>query len=246
MSQMRLDKFLAQSGAGTRSEVKKLVRGGRVTVNGQTEKCAEAKLDAERDEVCVDGKVLSWEPFVCLMLNKPQGCVTATSDRTAKTVMDYIVHERRQELFPVGRLDIDTEGLLLLMNDGALAHRLLSPSHHVDKTYFVRVEGELTQEDVASFREGMEIGEKRLTLPAKLHILKTGAISEAELTIAEGKFHQVKRMFAVRGKQVIYLKRIAMAGITLDETLAPGQWRELTKEEKERLVYAERKESHSV
>lgn len=239
MNRMRLDKFLAQSGAGTRSEVKKLIRSGRVQVNGCIEKRPEAGIDAERDEVCKDGRILSWEPFVWLMFNKPQGCVTATSDRSAKTVMDYIGHERKRELFPVGRLDVDTEGLLLFTNDGALAHRMLAPSHHVEKTYFVRVEGALTQEDADAFCAGVDIGEKRSTLPAGLHILKSGEISEAELTITEGKFHQVKRMFAARGKHVIYLKRTSMGGIRLDETLAPGEWRALTKEEKERLNYAE-------
>ncbi|MCD7817919.1 MAG: pseudouridine synthase, partial [Lachnospiraceae bacterium] len=155
----------------------------------------------------------------------------------------YIDYPRKAELFPVGRLDLDTEGLLLLTNDGAQAHRMLSPRHHVEKTYFARVRGRLAEADVESFAEGMDIGEKRLTLPAKLHILEpvqTEAISEAEVTLCEGKFHQVRRMFAARGCEVLYLKRISMAGLTLDETLAPGSWRELTEEETERLyTYAE-------
>lgn len=236
MSQMRLDKFLASGGAGTRSEVKRAVRSGRVTVNGSAVKQADRKVDPEQDEICLDGKRILWDPFLCLMLYKPQGCVTATSDRKSKTVMDYIDHIRKAELFPVGRLDIDTEGLLLLMNDGALAHRMLSPGRHVEKTYFVRVEGRITEEDARAFQAGVDIGETRMTLPASLKILRSDDISEAELTIVEGRYHQVKRMFAARGKHVIYLKRTAMAGIILDETLEPGEWRALTEEEKGNLI----------
>lgn len=235
MNLVRLDKFLTMNGCGTRSEVKKLLKTGTVAVNGVPAKKPETKIDADTDVITVSGKQLVYESFVCLMFYKPAGCITATSDRQQKTVMDYIGHDRKEELFPVGRLDIDTEGLLLLMNDGDLAHRMLSPKHHVEKTYFVRVEGVVTEEDAKTFEEGVDIGEKNLTLPAKLRILKSDEISEAELTICEGKFHQVKRMFAARGKQVIYLKRISMAGIELDESLEAGQWRALTEEEKELL-----------
>lgn len=235
MSLMRLDKFLTLTGAGTRSEVKKLLKTGSVTVNGLTVKKPELKLDPERDAVFYNGRELSYDPFVCLMFHKPAGCITATNDRSRKTVMDYVEHERKQELFPVGRLDIDTEGLLLLMNDGELAHRMLSPRHHVEKTYFVRTNGRITQEDAAAFEAGIDIGEKKNTLPARLKIIRSDEISESELTICEGKFHQVKRMFAARGKTVCYLKRISMAGIVLDGKLQPGEWRELTKEETERL-----------
>lgn len=232
MSTMRLDKFLATMGCGTRSEVKKLLKAAEITVNGTPEKRPEQKVDPEKDEVCCQGRRLCYTPFVCLMFFKPAGCITAVSDRTQKTVMDFITHDRKGELFPVGRLDIDTEGLLLLMNDGELAHRMLSPRHHVKKTYFARVRGVVTEEDAAAFEAGVDIGEKRLTMPAKLNILKTTQdSSEVELMISEGKFHQVKRMFAARGKQVEYLKRISMGGIALDEGLKPGQWRELTEEE---------------
>ncbi len=270
MSTMRLDKFLALTGVGTRSEVKKILKTGAVAVNNVTVKKPEQKIDPESDTVTYQGRQLRYEKFVALMFHKPQGCITATEDRRQKTVMDYIEYDRKDELFPVGRLDIDTEGLLLLINDGDLAHRLLSPKHHAEKTYFVRVEGELSDEDVRAFAEGIDIGEKRRTLPARLTILCTmksgGAgpdsgktvddvcrdggqlssgtnkqscvmspVSEAEVTICEGKFHQVKRMFAARGCTVIYLKRISMAEISLDEKLAPGTWRELTAEEKQRL-----------
>lgn len=235
MAAMRLDKFLAVCTGGTRSEVKKILKKGAVSVNGALEKRPEVKVTPGQDTVCLEGKKLEYQPFVCLMLHKPAGCVTATEDRCQRTVMDYIRHERRQELFPVGRLDIDTEGLLFLMNDGDLAHRMLSPKRHVEKTYFVRVEGTVTSEDGEAFAEGVDIGEKADTLPARLNILKSGPVSEAELTICEGKFHQVKRMFEARGKRVIYLKRISMAGISLDPALAPGEYREITEEEKERL-----------
>ena len=235
MSLMRLDKYLSLAGCGTRSEVKKLLKTGQVTVNGVPAKKPEEKIDTEKDQVCSGAKPVVWQPFVALMFHKPAGCITATTDRSQKTVMDYIDHPRRAELFPVGRLDIDTEGLLFLMNDGDLAHRMLSPRHHVEKTYFVRTEGKVTEEDAVAFSEGVQIGEGEITLPAKLKILRSDEISEAELTICEGKFHQVKRMFAVRGKQVVYLKRISMAGFSLDERLQPGEWRELTQEEAERL-----------
>ena len=235
MSTMRLDKFLAQNSYGTRSEVKKILKTGSITINGVPAGKPEFKVDPERDTICCGGKPIVYEPFLCLMLNKPADCVTAASDRMHKTVMDYIDHPRRDELFPVGRLDIDTEGLLLLMNDGDLAHRMLSPRHHVEKTYFVRTEGKITEEDAAAFAEGVDIGEKNNTLPARLKILKSDSFSEAELTICEGKFHQVKRMFESRGKRVTYLKRISMGPIVLDTSLAPGQWRTLTKEETEIL-----------
>lgn len=235
MSLMRLDKFLTAAGSYTRSEAKKILKSGQITVNEAVEKGAERKIDTEKDQVRLNGRLLCWEPFLALMFHKPAGCITATSDRSQKTVMDYIDHERKEELFPVGRLDIDTEGLLILMNDGDLAHRMLSPKRHVDKTYFVRTEGVVTQEDAEAFENGVDIGEKHLTLPAKLEILKSDEISESNLTICEGKFHQVKRMFAVRGKKVCYLKRISMAGIDLDPALAPGEWRKLTPEELERV-----------
>lgn len=231
MSSMRLDKFLTMMGLGTRSEVKKILKNGTISINGVPAKKPELKVDPDIDVIMSAGKRLIYEPFVCLMFHKPAGCITATSDRQQKTVMDYIAHERKEELFPVGRLDIDTEGLLFLMNDGDLAHRMLSPKHHVEKTYFARVQGQVTEEDVRAFEEGVDIGEKNLTLPAKLRILSSGELSEVELTICEGKFHQVKRMFEVREKKVIYLKRISMAGISLDESLEPGQWRTLSQEE---------------
>lgn len=241
---VRLDRFLATYGGVTRSEAKKILKKGCVTVSGTVRTQPEYRLDPEQEEVCVDGKPLSWKPFLCLMLHKPSGYVTATEDRHQKTVLDLVDHPRKKELFPVGRLDLDTEGLLLLMNDGALAHRLLSPRHHAEKTYFARVEGRVTGEDAEAFARGVDIKEKALTLPAKLEIISSNSISEVFLTICEGKFHQVRRMFEARDKKVLYLKRVSMAGLQLDETLARGSWRELTKEETEKLqAYDRRNES---
>ena len=233
---MRLDRFLASAGVGTRSEVKKILKSGAVMVNGIPEKRAETKIHTLCDTVTCHGRRLAYEPFVALMFHQPAGCVTATEDTRHRTVMDYISHDRKKELFPVGRLDIDTEGLLLVINDGDLAHRMLSPKHHVAKTYFVRVRGMLSLADADAFARGIDIGEKNLTLPAKLRILSVGETSEAEVTIYEGRFHQVKRMFAACGHTVLYLKRTAMAGICLDPSLAPGEWRALSAEERGILV----------
>lgn len=219
--------------------MKKWLKAGGVTVNGAPVLKPETKIDPEKDVVALQGKQLFYSSFVGLMFHKPAGCVTATQDRCQKTVMDYIDHPRKKDVFPVGRLDLDTEGLLFLINDGDLSHRMLSPRHHVPKTYEAQIAGEVTKEDVQAFEEGVDIGEKKKTLPAQLEILEVNAgetpTSRIRLTICEGKFHQVKRMFEARGKKVVYLKRVKMAGIALDDTLAPGQWRELTNEEMERL-----------
>lgn len=228
---MRLDKYLAEMGAGTRSEVKKLIRAGRVTINGAVAEKPEQKLDPEADTVCLDGEALLYAAYEYYLFHKPAGCVSATEDKIHKTVMDYLTDTLRDDLFPVGRLDIDTEGLLLITNDGALAHELLSPAHHVPKTYYARVAGRVTEEDVRLFQEGVDIGEEKLTKPAELVILTSGEESEIRLTITEGKFHQVKRMFQAVGKEVVYLKRLSMGPLTLPETLLPGEYRALTQEE---------------
>ncbi len=228
---MRLDKYLAEMGAGTRSEVKKLVRAGRVTINGAVAEKPEQKVDPETDTVCLDGEALLYVAYEYYLFHKPAGCVSATEDKIHKTVMDYLTDTLRDDLFPVGRLDIDTEGLLLITNDGALAHELLSPAHHVKKTYYARVAGRVTEEDTRLFQQGVDIGEEKLTKPAELVILTSGEESEIELTITEGKFHQVKRMFQAVGKEVVYLKRLSMGPLTLPETLLPGEYRALTQEE---------------
>lgn len=228
---MRIDKFLTECGVGSRSEVKQQIKKGLVTVNGQVIRTPDMKIDPEKDTVTCSGVSLNYRSAEYVMLHKPAGCVTALRDDRYPTVMKYLGSGHRPDLAPVGRLDLDTEGLLIFTDDGELAHRMLAPKSHVDKTYYAKIDGWVTEEDVHAFAEGLEIGEKRPTLPAKLEILTAGPCSEILLTICEGKFHQVKRMFEVREKKVTYLKRISMGGIRLDPRLAPGQWRELSQKE---------------
>lgn len=232
---MRLDRFLCETGFGTRSQVKALLKKGLVTVNGETARKPEQKIDENADQVICNGQRAVYVALVYMMLHKPAGVVSATEDRREKTVVDLLAQEERKDLFPVGRLDKDTEGLLLLTNDGELAHRLLAPKKHVDKTYYARIDGEVTEAHAAKFLEGLDIGEKKPTLPAKLEILASGAQSEVRVTIHEGKFHQVKRMFEAVGCRVVYLKRLSMGTLVLDENLKPGEYRHLTEEETEKL-----------
>lgn len=232
---LRLDKYLAEMNLGTRSEVKKLITKGQIQVNGTIVKKPELKLDPTSDRVQYQGREITYVIYEYYMLNKPSGVISATEDKRDTTVIDLIESRQRKDLFPVGRLDKDTEGLLLITNDGALAHRLLSPKKHVDKTYYAKISGEVTKEDIETFEKGVCIGEEKLTLPAKLVILKSGAESEIELTIQEGRFHQVKRMFQAVGKEVVYLKRLSMGSLSLDPSLKPGEYRKLTKEEMEQL-----------
>ncbi len=231
MGTMRLDKFLVEMKKGSRSEVKKLIKSGRVTVDGRTVREPEQKFDPERAQNSLDGQTVSYASFEYFMLNKPQGVVSATEDRRFQTVVDLIGDARRKDLFPAGRLDIDTEGLLLITNDGQLAHQLLSPKKHVDKVYFARVEGILPSDVKEQFAKGLTLDGEVKTLPAQLELLKEGPVSEVRLTIHEGKFHQVKRMFEAVGCRVIYLKRLSMGSLVLDETLAPGEYRRLTDDE---------------
>ncbi|MBR1477007.1 MAG: rRNA pseudouridine synthase [Lachnospiraceae bacterium] len=226
---MRLDKFLSNMNIGSRKEVKELVRAGRVSVNSVTARDAGMNV-SESDLVVLDGKEISYEKYVYIMMNKPAGVISSTEDGHDRTVTDLIAPPVPKGLSPVGRLDKDTVGLMLLSNDGELAHRLLSPAHHVDKTYFVKVTGALTEEDVDAFKSGMELSDFTC-LPAALKIIRSGDISEAEVTIHEGKFHQIKRMFAKRKKNVIYLKRLSMGTLTLDSSLEEGEYRRLTDEE---------------
>lgn len=240
---MRLDKYLAQAGIGTRSEVKKMIRYGRVLLNDVVAKKPEEKV-SESDEVVVDGEVIVLEQFQYFMLNKPAGVVSATMDKNDATVVELIKEAHLKDIFPVGRLDKDTEGLLLLTNDGALAHELLSPRKHVEKTYFVRVTGKVTDEDVKAFAQGIDIGDDKLTKPAKLEKIQYVSLdgevmasadgeimTELQITITEGRYHQVKRMFAKVGKPVQYLKRISMGSLKLDSSLQLGEYRRLTEEE---------------
>lgn len=233
MPKERLDKQLASTGRWSRSEVKRLVREGRVLVDGRVAVSAEEKCDAESASITVDSEAVCLRQFVYVMLNKPAGVLSATEDGQGRTVLDLLPREyQKRGLFPVGRLDKDTEGLLLLTDDGSLAHDLLSPKKHVDKLYFARVEGALDDADCVAFAEGMTLGDGLHCLPAVLRIV---APDEALVTLHEGKFHQIKRMFAARGKPVVYLKRLAMGPLTLDEGLTPGEWRELTDAEEKML-----------
>ena len=231
---MRLDKFLCEMGVGTRSEVKAYLKKGQVSVNGETIKKPEVKIDENKDDICFQGQPLIYEAVQYFLLNKPAGCVTATRDNLSETVMSFLPDNRRDDLFPVGRLDKDTEGLLLITNDGQLAHELLSPRKHVDKTYFAVIDGEVREEHKQLFLEGLDIGDEELTMPAKLEILKSGEVSEIELTIQEGRFHQVKRMLEAIGTKVTYLKRISMGPLVLGD-LKPGEVRILTNSELESL-----------
>ena len=236
MEQQRLDKIIASTGRFSRREVKDLIRRGAVTVDGVPARSAQEKADPERAEITVNGETLTYRRYTWVMLNKPAGYLSATEDGRGATVLDLLPPElRRQGLFPVGRLDKDTEGLLLLTNEGGLAHDLLSPRHHVDKEYFVRVEGELTEEDRRAFAAGMTLDDGLRCLPAGLEILTAGPVSEARVTLREGKFHQIKRMLAQRGKPVVYLERIRMGPLGLDPALDRGEFRYLTERERENL-----------
>lgn len=237
---IRLDKYLADMGVGTRSQVKQYLKKGFVTVNGQPEKRPERKIEEHADTVCFRGEPVHYAEYEYFLFYKPQGCVTATRDKVHKTVLDYVKGASVKELFPVGRLDIDTEGLLLLTNDGPLCHALLAPGRHVEKTYFVRAEGAMAEADILRFAEGVDIGDEKRTAPARLRILSSGKCSEVLLTITEGRFHQVKRMFEAVDKKVVYLKRVSMGPLHLDETLKPGEYRALTEAEVQALKNVER------
>lgn len=229
---VRLDKFLASAGYGSRKDIKKLVKEGTVTVNGEVTRDSSVHVAPDKDTVTVNGVIIVYREHVYLMLNKPAGYVSATHDTREQTVIDLVPEEYRHfDLFPVGRLDKDTEGLLLLTNDGHLAHELLAPKKHVSKTYFVRVEGRVTEEHIDRFARGVVLDDGYETRPAEMEIMASGDISEVQLTIYEGKFHQIKRMFQSLDMQVIYLKRTAMGGLPLDSALTPGQLRELSGEE---------------
>lgn len=225
---MRLDKYLTTLGYGSRSQVKELVKKGKIKVNNQVVKKPEFHIDENNDTVSFDELILEFHRFHYYMINKPAGVLTAVSDFQCKTVLDIMDVIPKKGLFPVGRLDKDTEGLLLITNDGELSHLLLSPGRHVDKKYYVEVDGEIKEEYIDLFLEGFDIGLKNNTKPAKLEIINQ---NKAYITITEGKYHQVKRMFKHFGLNVIYLKRIEMGSLVLDNDLAPGEYRPLTDEE---------------
>ncbi|MSS64047.1 pseudouridine synthase [Velocimicrobium porci] len=243
---IRLDKYLADMGLGTRTEVKEYIKKGKITVDGLVIKKPEQKINANEQKICMEGKQIVYEEWEYYMLNKPAGVVSAVSDAREKTVIDLITTTKRKDLFPVGRLDKDTEGLLLITNDGKLSHSLLSPKKHVDKTYYAKIDGMITEKEIEQFAKGICLKEESkrekrkgtegiFTLPAKLKILSSADCSEVEITIQEGKYHQVKRMFEAVGTKVIYLKRLAMGNLVLDKALRPGEYRPLTEEEVEQL-----------
>jgi len=228
----RIDKILSNIGYGSRTEIKKYCKNGLVVVNGATISNPGQQVDHESDEIHFEGKKVVYRKFVYLMMNKPDGYISATTDKYDPVVIDlidpsYLVFEP----FPVGRLDKDTEGLLILTNDGKLSHRVLSPKKHVPKRYYARVSGVVGEDDIKAFKEGVVLDDGYKTMPSELEIIKSDDESEIELTIHEGKLHQIKRMFESVGKEVVYLKRLSMGNLKLDESLELGEYRELTDEE---------------
>ncbi|WP_271002084.1 pseudouridine synthase [Listeria seeligeri] len=226
---MRLDKLLSHTGFGSRREVKPLLKSGSVVVNGVIQKDSKSQVNPEKDQITVHGNPVIYQEFVYFMLHKPQNVVSATEDNLSETVIDLLAQEDTlTNPFPVGRLDKDTEGLLIITNDGTLAHNLLSPKKHIDKTYYAKIEGDVTAADVEAFRTGITLDDGYTCKPAHLEIMTP---NEIKVTIQEGKFHQVKRMFAATGKTVTYLKRISMGKLMLDESLGLGEYRPLTEDE---------------
>jgi 16S rRNA pseudouridine516 synthase len=233
---MRLDKLLANMGVGSRKGMKKVLKSGLVSVNGQVVKDGKVHVNPETDLITCQGEGIHYQKYVYFMMNKPKGVLSATEDLRDKTVIDLLQPEDQHfDVFPVGRLDKDTEGFLLLTNDGKLAHELLSPKKHVPKTYYADVDGVVTEEDQLAFKQGVCLDDGYRTLPAELEILESAAQSKIKLTIVEGKFHQVKRMFLAREKKVLYLKRLSMGTVQLDPVIALGKYRELMEEELEQL-----------
>lgn len=234
---IRLDKYLADMSVGTRSRVKSMIGKGKIKVNGNIIKDASIKINKSEDKIEVFDNTIEYKAFEYYMLNKPAGVITATEDNRQKTVLELITDRKRKDLFPVGRLDRDTEGLLLITNDGELAHNLLSPKKHVDKTYYVETDRSVSENEVKLIQNGVDIGEEKLTLPAILRVCDNVSTDKNayELTICEGKFHQVKRMFQAVGAKVTYLKRLRMGTLVLDEKLKSGEYRALKPEEIEAL-----------
>lgn len=234
MSVLRLDKYLCDMQIGSRAEVKGLVKKKRIKVNEETVTKPELKINTDNDIIKFDDEVINYQEYEYFLLNKPQGVISATNDKSDKTVIDLIKDAKRKDLFPVGRLDKDTEGLLLITNDGELSHNLLSPKKHVDKTYFAKVKGHITDEEVLKFKNGLVVDETFTAKPARLHVLEfndADNTTDIQITIHEGKFHQIKRMFEAVGSEVLYLKRLSMGTLLLDKNLMPGEYRKLSQEE---------------
>ncbi len=228
----RLDKLIASQGKYSRSEVKKLIKSGRITVDGKVPKSSDIKLSPDECEIRVDGEYLNYKKYIYIMLNKPQGVISASNDRDKETVIDLVPKELfREGLFPAGRLDGDTTGFVLITDDGDFAHRILSPKNHVMKTYHATLRDELTEEDIVRFKEGLTLGDGTECLEAHVRVLESGKKNLAEIKICEGKYHQVKRMFASIGNKVLELRRVKMGGLDLDESLKEGECREITADE---------------
>lgn len=228
---MRLDRFLANTGHGSRTEVKQLIKKGSVTIDSSIVKKADTKFNPEQQIVAVNGDVIHYEPLIYIMLNKPAGVISATEDSLHRTVIDLVRDYQHYDLHPVGRLDKDTEGLLILTNDGQFSHDVLSPRKHVNKTYYAEINGVVTAETVSQFKAGLTLDDGYETMPAQLTILSSADTSHIEVVIQEGKFHQVKRMFEAVGMTVSYLKRVKMGSLALDPSLDYGQYRKLTAQE---------------
>ena len=228
----RLDKLIASQGKLSRSDVKKMVKSGRVTVDGAVPKSADIKVDAGKSVIALDGKELCYKKHIYIMLNKPQGVISASNDKTQKTVVDLVPPELyRDGLFPAGRLDGDTVGFVLITDDGDFAHRILSPKNHIMKTYHAILKAPLTESDIEQFKNGIELSDGTLCLEAEVRMLEDTDEPTAEVKICEGKYHQVKRMFAALGNKVVYLRRVKMGELFLDESLKEGECREITADE---------------
>lgn len=229
---MRLDRLLANMGYGSRKEVKKLLKESAVTVDGEVVKDGKVHVNPKEQTIFVYQEEVNYQPYIYLMMNKPKDVICATDDEVHVTVID-LLDEKYQKYrpFPVGRLDKDTTGLLLITNDGAFSHEMMSPKKEVPKTYIAQVQGKVTEEDVKKFQDGVTLDDGYMTKPAKLEILRSGAVSFVRVTLTEGKFHQVKRMFQAVGKRVLELKRIQIGGLCLDENLREGEYKELSEEE---------------
>ena len=232
---MRLDKFLTNNGICSRSEAKKILKDGLIKVNDKIIKDCDYKIDENNDVITFKGEIINYEEFVYLMINKPAGVISATEDKYDKTILDLVSEYKHKDLFPFGRLDKDSVGLVILSNDGKLAHELLSPKKHVEKTYYLKIKGFLDENDIKAFNEGIILEDDYKCKSASLKILKSSEISECEVIISEGKFHQLKRMFKMLNKEVVYLKRISFGKIVLDENLKEGEYRLLTNNEIELL-----------
>ena len=232
---MRIDKFLKETGIGSRNDSKKIIKKGLVSVNGNIIKDSDYKVDENNDIVIYDGKTITYQKYIYIMLNKPAGVISATEDYKENTVLDLVKEYKYKDLFPFGRLDKDSVGLLILSNDGKLAHELLSPKKHVMKKYYLRIKGKLDDSDIKAFDEGIVLEDDDKCKSAKLEIIKSDDISECYVYISEGKYHQLKRMFKMVNKEVLYLKRISFGNVTLDENLQEGEYRLLNEEEIKKL-----------